>query len=55
VFNRYIGNLPPMPGVFPGLPRSGDPQTDTGTKMATMRWGMPSPPRTGAGRAELKQ
>ena len=22
VMNRYVGNLPPMPGVFPGLSRS---------------------------------
>jgi hypothetical protein len=22
VINRYVGNLPPMPGVFPDLPRS---------------------------------
>jgi putative SOS response-associated peptidase YedK len=33
VVNRYVGNLPPMPGVFPDYP--------------AMRWGMPPPPRTG--------
>jgi putative SOS response-associated peptidase YedK len=34
VINRYVGNLPPMPGVFPGR------------ELAMMRWGMPPPPRT---------
>ena len=24
VINRYVGNLPPMPGVFTGLSGSGD-------------------------------
>ena len=33
VMNRYVGNLPPMPGVFPDYPR--------------MRWGMPPPSRAG--------
>jgi hypothetical protein len=23
--NRYVGNLPPMPGVFPGYPAPGGP------------------------------
>jgi putative SOS response-associated peptidase YedK len=34
VINRYVGNLPPMPGVgvFPDYPA---------------RWGMPPPPRAG--------
>jgi hypothetical protein len=26
VINRYVGNLPPMPGVFPDYPGAGDPQ-----------------------------
>jgi hypothetical protein len=26
VINRYVGNLPPMPGVFPDYPAPGDPQ-----------------------------
>jgi len=51
VINRYVGNLPPMPGRFPDYPapviRN---NTDAGTEMATMRWGMPPPPHTG-GRA----
>jgi hypothetical protein len=26
VINRYVGNLPPMPGVFPDYPAPGDSQ-----------------------------
>ena len=26
VINRYVGNLPPMPGVFPDYPGAGHPQ-----------------------------
>jgi putative SOS response-associated peptidase YedK len=47
VINRYVGNLPPMPGVFPDYPAPVIRNTDTGAEMATMRWGMPPPPRTG--------
>jgi hypothetical protein len=47
VINRYVGNLPPMPGVFPDYPAPVIRNTDTGTEMVTMRWGMPPPPRTG--------
>jgi hypothetical protein len=25
VINRYVGNLPPMPGVLPDYPAPGDP------------------------------
>src|SRR6516225_8821765 len=39
VINRYVGNLPPMPGRFPDYPapviRN---NTDAGTEMMTMRW-----------------
>jgi hypothetical protein len=42
VINRYVGNLAPMPGVFPDykapIVRNG-PQ---GRELATARWGMPS-------------
>src|SRR6202171_5048537 len=42
VVNRYVGNLAPMPGVFPDykapIVRNG---TD-GRELATARWGMPS-------------
>jgi putative SOS response-associated peptidase YedK len=47
VINRYVGNLPPMPGVFPDCPASVIRNTDQGTEMLTMRWGIPPPPRTG--------
>ena len=47
VINRYVGNLAPMPGVFPDYPAPVIRNTETGTEMALMRWGMPPPPRTG--------
>jgi putative SOS response-associated peptidase YedK len=46
VINRYVGNLPPMPGVFPDYPAPVVSNTDTGRELAMMRWGMPPPPRT---------
>src|ERR1700722_6661240 len=42
VVNRYVGNLAPMPGVFPDYKA---PIVRTGTEgreLATARWGMPS-------------
>jgi len=33
-----------MPGVFPDYPAPAIRNTDTGTEMVTMRWGMPPPP-----------
>ncbi len=36
-----------MPGVFPDYPAPVIRNTDSGTEMALMRWGMPPPPRTG--------
>jgi putative SOS response-associated peptidase YedK len=47
VINRYVGNLPPMPGVFPDYPAPVIRNTDSGCKLAMMRWGMPPPQRTG--------
>jgi hypothetical protein len=47
VVNRYVGNLAPMSGVFPDYPAPVVRNTDNGTEMAMMRWGMPPPPRTG--------
>jgi putative SOS response-associated peptidase YedK len=46
VINRYVGNLPPMPGVFPDYPAPVIRNTDTRREMVLMRWGMPPPPRT---------
>ena len=39
VINRYVGNLPPMPGVFPDYRAPVIRNTDTGTEMVTMRLG----------------
>src|ERR1700709_1553283 len=47
VINRYVGNLPPMPGVFPDYPAAVVRNTDHGTELISMRWGMPPPLRTG--------
>jgi putative SOS response-associated peptidase YedK len=48
VHYHYVGNLAPMPGVFPDYPAPVIRNTDTGTEMILMRWGMPPPaPRTG--------
>jgi putative SOS response-associated peptidase YedK len=47
VINRYAGNLPPMPGVFPDYPASVVRNTDRDREMVMMRWGMPPPPRAG--------
>lgn len=47
VVNRYVGNLAPMPGVFPDYPAPVIRNSDSGTEVAMMRWGMPPPPRTG--------
>ena len=47
VMNRYVGNLPPMPGVFPDYPAPVIRNTADGRELTMMRWGMPPPPRTG--------
>src|SRR6201992_3109984 len=47
VVNRYVGNLAPMPGVFPDYPAPVIRNTEAGTEIAMMRWGMPPPPRPG--------
>ncbi len=43
VINRYVGNLPPMPGVFPDYPAPVVRNTETGRELSMMRWGMPPP------------
>jgi hypothetical protein len=45
VINRYVGNLPPMPGVFPDYPAPVVRNAGTERELTTMRWGMPPPPR----------
>ena len=37
VINRYVGNLAPMPGVFPDYPAPVVRNTDAGTEMTLMR------------------
>jgi putative SOS response-associated peptidase YedK len=47
VINRYVGNLPSMPGVYPDYPAPVVRNTEAGRELAMMRWGMPPPPRAG--------
>ena len=47
VVNRYVGNLPPMPGVFPEYPAPVVRNSGGEVEMTMMRWGMSPPPRTG--------
>ncbi|MGY3413514.1 putative SOS response-associated peptidase YedK [Bradyrhizobium sp. GM5.1] len=47
VVNRYVGNLAPMPGVFPDYAAPVVRNTENGTELGLMRWGMPPPLRTG--------
>src|SRR3978361_494754 len=42
VVNRYVGNLPPMPGVFPDYKAPIIRTGAEGRELATARWGMPS-------------
>src|SRR4030095_12719749 len=41
VVNRYVGNLAPMPGVFPDYTAPIVRTGDEGRELATARWGMP--------------
>jgi hypothetical protein len=42
VVNRYVGNLAPMPGVFPDSQAPIVRNGGDGRELATGRWGMPS-------------
>src|ERR1700716_2258548 len=42
VMNRYVGNLAPMPGVFPDYKAPIVRTGAEGRELATARWGMPS-------------
>ena len=46
--NSSVGNLPPMPGVFPDYPAPVVRNADGERELMMMRWGMPPPPRTGS-------
>jgi putative SOS response-associated peptidase YedK len=39
VLNRYVGNLPPMPGVFPDYPAPVVRTTEGERELIMMRWG----------------
>jgi putative SOS response-associated peptidase YedK len=39
VINRYVGNLPPMPGVFPDYPAPVVRNTGNERELTMMRWG----------------
>ena len=47
VVNRYVGNLAPMPGVFPDYPAPVVRNTDSGTRAGDDALGHAAPPRTG--------
>jgi putative SOS response-associated peptidase YedK len=47
VLNRYVGNLPPMPGVFPDYPAPAVRNAGAERELTMMRWGMPPPSRAG--------
>jgi putative SOS response-associated peptidase YedK len=47
VMNQYVGNLPPMPGVFPDYPAPVVRNAAGEREIGMMRWGMPPPPRAG--------
>ncbi|MBR0866300.1 SOS response-associated peptidase [Bradyrhizobium diazoefficiens] len=40
--NSSVGNLPPMPGIFPDYPAPIVRNGDTGREIVMARWGMPS-------------
>ena len=47
VMSRYVGNLPPMPGVFPDYPAPVVRNVGIDRELTMMRWGMPPPPKFG--------
>src|SRR3981189_3490027 len=47
VMNRYVGNLPPIPGVFPDYPAPVVRNAGAERELTMMRWGMPPPRRAG--------
>ena len=52
VVNRYVGNLAPMPGVFPDYKAPIVRNGAEGRELATARWGMPSSSAGADGRHE---
>lgn len=47
VVNQYVGNLPPMPGIFPDYQAPVGRNAGAEREMVLMRWGMPPPPKFG--------
>jgi hypothetical protein len=45
--NHNVGNLPPMPGVFPDYPARVVRTADSDRELTMMRWGMPPSPTFG--------
>jgi putative SOS response-associated peptidase YedK len=45
--NRYVGNLPPMTGVFPDYLAPVIRNAGAERELVMMRWGMPPPPKFG--------
>src|SRR3982075_2772263 len=45
--NSSVGNLPPMPGVFPDYPAPLVRSADGERELIMMRWGMPNQPQFG--------
>jgi putative SOS response-associated peptidase YedK len=45
--NSSVGNLPPMPGVFPDYPAPVVRNADGERELIMMRWGRPPPPKLG--------
>jgi putative SOS response-associated peptidase YedK len=45
--NQSVGNLPPMPGVFPDYPAPVIRNFGAERELTMMRWGMPPPPKFG--------
>ncbi len=43
VINRYVGNLAPMPGVFPDYPAPVVRNAGAECELTLMRWGMTLP------------
>jgi putative SOS response-associated peptidase YedK len=43
VINRYVGNLPPMPSVFPDYPAPVVRNAGSERELLILRWGMPPP------------
>jgi putative SOS response-associated peptidase YedK len=55
VISQHVGNLPPMPGVFPDFPAPVVRNAGAERELISMRWGMPPPPKLGGAPYEYPQ